>query len=516
MNIILSSIKPNEYKQFKLARIDALKYLETNYLIEIDEIDNVKCDKYKYMFNFKSIIQVINKIKVKNFADKYGDLNEYLQVLKEAISDKIENEKKTLTKNFKKQKKIKKDNNIQYHKIPSSYLNVDIVNLYVKKQFALEKIQRNNKDNVYDLIGSQVSQQTLKKLDKSFSSFFSVKKTNYKASPPSYLKSNRFNLIFQKTSFTEYVEYDEYGNSFKKIKLSLGKLMKKTQIQNSDNKNNDGYMHFKIPENIKDKIIEVEISPNNDKSTVSISFKYDKLISKQLDTNNIKKMSMDMGMVNLATIYSPALDNPIIYKGGHINYINRTYKNLIEKRYQSVLKRNNDLYTSNKMNILWRKRHEKIKDHFNKISSNIINVCTQNKISEIIIGYNVNWKNNVNMGRLNNDRFYKIPYRTLIKMIFNKGEEKGITVTENSESYTSKCDEVNLESVGFHENYSGNRKKRGLFQSFKGVLLNADVNGAINIMRKALWEKPKLLKLLEKGLTCYKKICNPIVIKISV
>ena len=200
----------------------------------------------------------------------------------------------------------------------------------------------------------------------------------------------------------------------------------------------------------------------------------------------------------------------------HINYINRTYKNLIEKRYQSVLKRKNYLYTSNKMNILWRKRHQKIKDHFNKISSNIINVCTQNKISEIIIGYNVNWKNNVNMGRLNNDRFYKIPYRTLIQMIFNKGEEKGITVTENSESYTSKCDALNLESVGFHEKYSGNRKKRGLFQSFKGVLLNADVNGAINIMRKALWEKPKLLKLLEKGLTCYKKICNPKVIKISV
>ena len=128
----------------------------------------------------------------------------------------------------------------------------------------------------------------------------------------------------------------------------------------------------------------------------------------------------------------------------------------------------------------------------------------------------MNWKTGANMGRLNNDRFYKIPYRMLINMLFNKCEEKGITVNENNESYTSKCDALNLESVGYQENYSGKRTKRGLFQSFKGVLINADVNGAINIMRKALWERPKLLKLLEKGLNCYKKICNPQTIKINV
>jgi putative transposase len=284
----------------------------------------------------------------------------------------------------------------------------------------------------------------------------------------------------------------------------------------AENKDSDGFIHFKVPENIKGGIVEVEISPNNDRSTVSIIFKYNKPIPESLDTNNINKMSLDMGMVNLATVYSPTLDNPLIYKGGYVNYINRTYKNLIEKRYQSMLKKRNNQYTSNKMNVLWRKRYEKIKGHFNKISSNIIDVCTKNKISEIIIGYNVNWKNNVNMGRLNNDRFYKIPYKMLIQMIFNKGEEKGIKVIESNESYTSKCDALNLESVGYHEKYSGNREKRGLFQSLKGVLVNADVNGAINIMRKALWEKPKLLNLLEKGLDCYRKICNPVIVKISV
>jgi putative transposase len=506
MNKILSCIEGHEYKKFVNARSDALTFIKTDILIDVKITKNDS--NINYIHNFKTISDIINKIKIRNFSDKYGDLDEYLTILKEAIDNKIKNEKKTSVN--KKQKKSKK---IKFHKIPSSYLNTDIVESYVKKQFELERIQLNKKDNMYNLIGSQVAQQTLKKLDKSFVSFFGKKKKNLKANIPSYLKSDRFNLIFQKTSFTEYDDYDNELNKCKYIKLSLGKLMKKKQI--AKNKDYDGFMHFKVPENINGKIIEVEISPNNDRSTVSIAFKYNKPKPEPLDTNNINKMSLDMGEVNLVTLYSPILDNPLIYKGGHVKYINRTYKNLIEKK-QSMLKKRNNLYTSNKTSILWRKRHEKIKGHFNKISSNIIKVCTSNKITEIIIGYNKNWKTNVNMGRLNNDRFYKIPYKTLIQMIFNKGEEKGITVIENNESYTSKCDALNLESVGYHENYSGNRKKRGLFQSFKGVLLNADVNGAINIMRKALWKKPAILKKLEKSLDCYRKICNPITIKISV
>jgi len=100
-------------------------------------------------------------------------------------------------------------------------------------------------------------------------------------------------------------------------------------------------------------------------------------------------------------------------------------------------------------------------------------------------------------------------------MIFNKAEEKGIKVVENEESYTSKCDSINWEDVKKHDEYSGKRIKRGLFSSGKHVLINADVNGAINIMRKGLRDNNNLLLELKEWLEDYKNFCNPEVVKIK-
>jgi hypothetical protein len=119
------------------------------------------------------------------------------------------------------------------------------------------------------------------------------------------------------------------------------------------------------------------------------------------------------------------------------------------------------------------------------------------------------------MGSINNDNFCKIPYRNLINMIFHKARKNGIKVRENEESYTSKCDALNWEEIRYHEVYSGKRLRRGLFSSGNEALLNADVNGAINIMRKALKDNEEMLKKLKEGIRKYKTIYNPKVIKIE-
>ena len=144
-----------------------------------------------------------------------------------------------------------------------------------------------------------------------------------------------------------------------------------------------------------------------------------------------------------------------------------------------------------------------------------MNYCKKYDIREIIIGYNINWKNRVKMGKTNNRTFYDIPYRKLINMFFYKGEDNNIKVVENEEAYTSKCDALGLEEVGFHENneYMGKRSHRGLFESSKQVLLNADVNGAINIMRKYIY---KMYHTLSSTLNTFieqidlKTVCNPL------
>ena len=102
----------------------------------------------------------------------------------------------------------------------------------------------------------------------------------------------------------------------------------------------------------------------------------------------------------------------------------------------------------------------------------------------IIIGYNLGWKNKANLGKENNFLFNKIPFCQLIDKIKNKFNSNDIIVKLNEESYTSKCDSLSLEQICKHETYNGNRTKRGLFGSSVGKYINADINGAINIMRK--------------------------------
>ena len=136
----------------------------------------------------------------------------------------------------------------------------------------------------------------------------------------------------------------------------------------------------------------------------------------------------------------------------------------------------------------------------------------QKHINELILGYNINWKQNLNIGKKNNFNFHYIPYKKLINFLFYKGEQNGIQIKETEESYTSKCDAFALEEIKKHDSYTGKRIKRGLFRSKDGTLLNADVNGAINIMRKYCY---KTYNNLKDSLNMFIKqsksfICNPI------
>jgi putative transposase len=108
-----------------------------------------------------------------------------------------------------------------------------------------------------------------------------------------------------------------------------------------------------------------------------------------------------------------------------------------------------------------------------------------NDIGTIVIGYNPDWKQNCHLGKRNNQNFVTIPFYKLIQQLDYKAEEQGIKVIKQEESHTSKCSFLDSESIRHHESYQGKRISRGLFQSKKGVIINADVNSSYNILKKA-------------------------------
>lgn len=123
-----------------------------------------------------------------------------------------------------------------------------------------------------------------------------------------------------------------------------------------------------------------------------------------------------------------------------------------------------------------------------KTSRFIVNYCIDNHIDTIVIGNNKDWKQQINMGKRNNQNFVSIPFEKLISQIQYKSEEVGIKVVITEESYTSKIDHYAGEEMCQHETYLGKRIQRGLFRSSTGKILNADLNGAIGILRKVVGE----------------------------
>ena len=140
--------------------------------------------------------------------------------------------------------------------------------------------------------------------------------------------------------------------------------------------------------------------------------------------------------------------------------------------------------TSRRLRWLNNRRNFWVEDKIHKASRWIIDYCISNNIGSIVVGLNKGWKQNIELGKKNNQKFVEIPFSKLIDKITYKGKLVGIDVQTTEESYTSKVDHLAFEALEKQDSYLGKRKKRGLFQSSANKLINADVNGAIGIGRK--------------------------------
>jgi putative transposase len=127
-------------------------------------------------------------------------------------------------------------------------------------------------------------------------------------------------------------------------------------------------------------------------------------------------------------------------------------------------------------------------------SRRVIDHLVDRSIGTLVIGYNPNWKQQVRIGRVNNQKFVSIPHAMLVDMLTYKAELAGMKVVLQEESYTSKCSFLDREYPQKREQYAGRRIHRGLFRAGDETLVNADVNGSYNIIRKAF---PKAFEGIE-------------------
>ena len=226
------------------------------------------------------------------------------------------------------------------------------------------------------------------------------------------------------------------------------------------------------------KINEVRIVPRVTMNTMSVEIIYE-INELTLKNDNGKYASIDLGVNNFATV-SFNFRRGFIINGRPLKSTNQFYN-----KKKATL--NN--FKSNKAKSLNRKRNNKIFDYLHKASRFIMNQLVSNHVNTLIIGKNDGWKQDVNIGRRNNQNFVSIPFEKFINMLSYKCRLVGINVLKVNESYTSKCSFIDFEEIGHHDTYSGNRIKRGLFKSKTGRLINADLNGSLNIMRKAVGER---------------------------
>lgn len=327
--------------------------------------------------------------------------------------------------------------------------------------FSVDKLFKENHQNDYYSLPCKVSQQTLKLLNQNFKSFFSLlKKKNYtkKKSIPKYLDKSKGRFVAVYTN--QAISKKELRNGI--IHLSGTDVKIKTNV-NGDN------------------IAQIRVVPKNSYYKVEVIYDVEEV--DELEDNE-NYCAIDLGVNNLATV-SFNESKPFIINGKPLKSINQFY-NKRKAELQSKLSGNRK--TSNKINSITRKRNNKIKNYLHKASRCIVNHLVSNNVNTLIIGKNDNWKQETNIGKKNNQNFVSIPHSQFIDMLSYKCKLVGIAVTMTEESYTSKCSFIDNEEMKHHEDYKGKRVKRGLFRTNKGKLINADLNGSLNIMRKVIGE----------------------------
>lgn len=414
-----------------------------------------------YSFKSKNLYNYANYLTRQTFIitsmiDKDKEINREQQVFLNLINTKVDEFNYKKEETLKKKQEKGKDVNKVFTPLP--YFHRE--HKYLGYEF-LEFLCSSEPD--YKQLMAQVSQQILKILDKNWKSFFesikkwSKNKETYTGMPklPNYKHKTkgRFNVYFTNQNC-------KWIDGLIKFPNCLNQFLLKTKTNA--------------------KLQQVRIKPLNKQYIIEVVYK---IPIQELKEDNGRYMSVDIGLDNLATIVSNTGIKPVVLNGKGLKSINKYY-NKQKSHYKEVAKRMNDRHNTNRLSRITNKRNNMIDDLMHKASKKVIDVAIREDISVIVIGNNKDWKRESPMSKKVNQSFVGVPHQRFIEMVEYKAENVGIRVELTEESYTSGTSFLDGE-MPVKDNYNKSRRVyRGLFISNGGIKINADCNGAYQIMKK--------------------------------
>jgi len=314
-------------------------------------------------------------------------------------------------------------------------------------------------------LGSNSAQHTLKMLCKSWKAFLVSVKDYYK-NPSKYLG---------KPKLPKYK--DKQGRHI----CVLTNMQ--SQIQN-------GYLYFAFtrlkPFNnlfrtkVQGHHLQTRIIPQGGNYILEIVYEKE-VVEQPTESHNIA--SIDLGVNNFVTMANNIDAKSIIINGKGIKSYNKYWNKEISK-FKSIAKKENKLDWTKRQARLTNKRNNKMEYFMHKASKEVINYCLELDIDTIVVGLNKEWKQEANMHKSVNQTFVQIPYDKFISKLAYKCEDAGIKFITNEESYTSGTSFLDAE-IPCKDNYNKSRRiYRGMFKSNNGTLINSDLNGAYQIMKK--------------------------------
>lgn len=319
------------------------------------------------------------------------------------------------------------------------------------------------------LLQAQISQQTLKAVDENFKSFFGLVKKKLKARIPKYLDKDEFFKITIPT-----------------VSIKNGKIQLPYSKQYAKNHNK---IYLKVPSILKGKEVkQVWIIPRQNARFFEVHYIYKVEPKEKKSIKNV--LAIDLGITNLCTCVTTE-GNSFIIDGRKLKSFNQWY-NKETSRLNSIKDKQKIKGYTKKLYRIVIKRNNRVSDIVHKACKYVVNYCVDNDIDTVVCGINKDFQRYSNLGKVNNQKFTQIPFGKIRNILNYLCELNGINFIKQEESYTSKAsfwdkDEIpifNSESK-INNSFSGKRVHRGLYCSKNGILLNADLNGSLNILRKS-------------------------------
>jgi IS605 OrfB family transposase len=363
---------------------------------------------------------------------------------------------------------------------------------YLSHSDADKWLKRNNQ-YLYTKMPSAFSQRTTQIVGQDFASYFASLK-EFDKNPSAYKKKPRPPSYSKKAST---LTTGRNGFCLKQGKLHLAGDKFPVPLKTSFSLGQD--YNAKVGDVI---VHEVRIVPMGSCFVVELIYNPAKLQAlgsycPMLDKN--RKAGIDLGINNLVAIATDQHDvRPALVNGKPLKSINAWYNKRAAQLRSSG--------TFQHLPEIANKRYHRTRDLLHRASRFVANYCVSNNIGTLVIGLNKGWKQDINIGKVNNQKFVSIPHTILIEQIKYKCYALGITVIVREESYTSKASAMDNDVIPMYgckvvPKFSGCRVKRGLYKSPQG-LVNADVNSALNILRKETGD-------VINALACRGCMCQP-------